>query len=484
VPIVFVVLQKRSTGSEDGMTTGDARLEELDAVIIGTGQAGKPLAGALAEAGWKTAIVEKGRVGGTCVVEGCTPTKTMIASARVAHLARRSSDYGVDTGPVSVDMEVVRGRKRAIVDSWSAGSERGMTRHDSLELVRGTAVFTAPLELEVRGPGDGGSSVLRRFRADHVFINSGARPRIPDIPGLDSTPHLTSTTIMELDTVPSHLVVLGGGFVGLEFAQMFRRFGSEVTVLEAGHRLAAREDDDVSDAMTDVLEEDGIRVVVDARAVEVEASEAGIRLRLEDDEAIEGSHLLVATGRVPSSGLLEPTRAGVDVDDQGYIRVDDRCRTSADNVWAMGDVTGAPPFTHIAYDDFRVVRSQLLGDGTRTRAGRAVTYTVFTDPQLGRVGLSEREAREAGHPVRVAKLPMSRAARAIETDETRGFMKAVVHAETGLILGATVFGVEGGEVVSVIQTAMMGRLPYTALRDGIFPHPTLSESLNNLFTTI
>ncbi len=469
-------------------------LEKVEALVIGTGQGGKPLAGALAERGWKTVIVEKGRVGGTCVVEGCTPTKTMVASARVAHLARRAGDYGVRTGPVSVELSTVRQRKRDIVDAWSAGSERGMTRHDTLELVRGVASFAGPKEIVVRSsaaPGD----VFRRFEADHIFINSGTRPRIPDVPGLDGVPYLTSTSIMELDEVPGHLIVLGGGFIGLEFGQMFRRFGSAVTILEGGARLAPREDNDIAEALTAVLEGEGIEIRCGTTATAVKASPDGEGIRVEASRSsaeggpptthvVDGTHLLVATGREPNSDLLDLTAAGLAADTRGFIGVDDTCRTDVEDIWALGDVTGAPPFTHIAYDDYRVIESQLFGDGSRTREGRPVPYTLFTDPQLGRIGLTEAQARSAGHNVRVAALPMSRVARAVETDETRGLMKAIVDADTEQILGAAILGIEAGEVVSVVQVAMMGELPYTALRDGVFSHPTLSESLNNLFMTL
>ena len=466
------------------------RPEAVDAIIIGTGQAGKPLAGALAEAGWSAVIVERAeRVGGTCVVEGCTPTKTMVASARVAHLARRAADYGVETGDVSVDMEVVRRRKRDIVESWSSGARKGMERHETLELIFGEARFSGPHEVTIALSGGG----HRTIRARHIFINTGTRTRIPDIPGLDEVDYLTSTSIMELDRAPEHLIVLGGGYIGLEFGQMFRRFGSRVTVLEAGARLLGREDLDVSQGVAAILEGDGIEVVVNARASRVMpglgdegASGAGVRVEVETPDGlrqITGSHLLVSVGRVPNSELdLETT--GLSANERGYIPVDDRLETDVEGIYALGDVNGGPPFTHVAYDDYRVVRDNLLGEGGASRAGRLVPYTLFIDPQLGRVGLSEAEAREQGFEIRVAKLPMTSVARAIEMDETRGFMKAVVDARNGQILGAAVLGIEGGEIASALQIAMMGGLRYTALREGVFAHPTLTESLNNLFMTL
>jgi len=458
--------------------------EQLDAIIIGTGQAGKPLAGAFAKAGWKTAIIEKGRVGGTCVIEGCTPTKTMVASARVVHLARRAADYGVHTEGVEVDLATVRQRKRDVVDMFSTGSERGMQRHETLELVFGEARFVAPREVEVR-LRDGGT---RRLAAPKIFINAGARPRVPPIPGLDGVPYLDSTSVMELAEVPDHLVVLGGGFIGLEFAQMFRRFGAGVTVVERGEQIAGREDRDVADAIASILREDGIAVHTSAEVVRVDPADAGgvaVTFSIAEREyTARGSHLLVAAGRTPNTDTLDVNAAGLRTDERGYIRVDERLETDVPGVYALGDIAGSAPFTHVAYDDFRVVRANLLDGQDRTTRDRPTPYTVFIDPQLGRIGLSESQAREEGWNVRVATLPMTRVARAIETDETRGFMKAVVDADTDRILGAAVLGVEGGEVMSVLQVAMMGDLPYTAIRDGIFAHPTLAESLNNLFMTL
>ncbi len=460
--------------------------EELDAIIIGTGQAGKPLAGALAEADHRTAIIERDRVGGTCVVRGCTPTKTMVASARVAHLARRAGDYGVETGSVEVNMEAVRRRKRQIVDEWSAGSEKGMRRHETLELIMGEARFTGAHEVTVRR-ADGGE---RRLRADRIFVNTGARPHVPPVPGLEEVPYLNSTSIMELDVVPEHLLVLGGGFIGLEFAQMFRRFGARVTVIDRGPRIAGREDEDISEALHEILTDDGIGVLTGAEAESVEvAGEDGSKVVLHlnqggNRETLSGSHLLVAAGRVPNTDALAPEAAGIELDEAGNIQVDERLESSVPGVYALGDVAGSPPFTHMAYDDFRIVKANLLDSGDRTTRNRLLTYTVFTDPQLGRVGLTEGQAREKGFDVAVAKLPMARVARAMEMDETRGLMKAVVDRSTDEILGVAILGVEGGEVAAVLQVAMIGGLPYTALRDGVIAHPTLAESLNNLFQTM
>jgi pyruvate/2-oxoglutarate dehydrogenase complex dihydrolipoamide dehydrogenase (E3) component len=454
--------------------------DRYDAIVIGAGQAGVPLARALAGAGRKTALLEQAQVGGTCINVGCSPTKTMVASARVAYLARRGADYGVRTGKVEVDLLRVRQRKRDIVLTFRSGTQRGLESTSGLDLLLGHARFLDPHRLEVHG-ADG---AIRRLTADLVFINSGARPAVPALPGLREVPFLNSTSVMELEAVPDHLLVLGGGYVGLEFGQMFRRFGSRVTVIHRGPTLLGREDPDVAEEVAKILREDGLDVILEAETRDVQAAPEGYRLRVrtpQGERTVTGSHLLVATGRVPNTEDLNLAAAGIETDQDAFIRVDERLETTAPGVYALGDVKGGPAFTHIAYDDFRIARTNLLEGGHATTAGRLVPYTVFLDPQLGRVGLSETEARARGHRVRVARLPMSRVARAREVDETRGFMKAVVEADSGRILGAAILGVEGGEVMSVVQVAMMGGLPYTALREAVFAHPTLAESLNNLF---
>lgn len=465
-------------------------MDSYDDLVIGTGQAGKPLAGALAGAGRRVAVVEaRARVGGTCVLTGCTPTKTMVASARVAHLARRGADYGVRTGPVAVDLEVVRARKRQVVESFSSGSRGGLEKHDGLDLVFGHARFVGPRRVEVALRGGG----TRTLEAERVFINTGTRTRVLPLEGLSEVEWLDNESIMELPRVPDHLVVLGGGFIGLEFGQMFRRFGAKVTVVEAGDRLAPREDDDVAEGLSELLRQDGIRILTGHQAVAVERAGEGVRLTLEAEGgavSVEGSHLLMAVGRVPNADDLGLERAGIERTPRGFVRVNARLETTAEGVWALGDVNGGPPFTHVAYDDFRVVHRNLIrdgeafGEGESTREGRFVPYTLFTDPPLGRVGVTEREARERGYDVRVARLPMTRVARAIETDETRGFMKAVVDARTHRILGAAILGVEGGEVATMLQMAMMGDVPWQTLRDAVFSHPTWGESLNTLFATL
>ena len=454
--------------------------EHFDAIIIGAGQGGGPLAGKLAGAGWRTAIIERKHVGGSCINEGCTPTKTMVASARVAYLARRGADYGVQTGTVTVNQTVVRRRKRDIVESFRSGSRKGLERWEGLDLIMGEARFTGPKTVTV-ALNDGGE---RELQADTIVINTGARPRIPDLNGLSNVPYLDSTSIMELDAVPSHLMVLGGGFIGLEFGQMFRRFGAEVTVIEQGPRLAPREDEDVCSELSEVLRGDGIRLRTGVRAQSVSLSGGDIELTLETDdgtETLRGSHLLVAAGRVPNTEALNVEAAGIETDGTGHIVVNDRLETTADGVYAIGDVKGGPAFTHISYDDFRVLRTNLIEGGDATITDRMVPYTVFIDPQFARVGLSEEQAKHQGINYAVAKMPMSHVARAIEVAETRGFMKVLADPESKQILGCAVLGIEGGEIMSMIQIAMMGKLPYPALRDATFSHPTLAEALNNLF---
>jgi pyruvate/2-oxoglutarate dehydrogenase complex dihydrolipoamide dehydrogenase (E3) component len=458
--------------------------EQYDAILIGAGQANNPLARTLAQAGWHVAIIEREHVAGTCINEGCTPSKTMIASARVAHMARRGDNYGVGTGPISVDMTRVRERKRNIVESFRKANRRRLEEAEGVDLLMGEGRFTDAKSVEV-SMNDGST---RHLNADKIFINVGQRPRRPDLPGLEDVPSLNSTTIMELDEVPDHLLVLGGGYVGVEFAQMFRRFGSDVTIVQRSGQVLSHEDADIVEAVIEVLREDGIRVLLDthARCVE-QRSDGGVTLHVttpERERVLTGSHFLLAVGRVPNTDRLNPEAAGIETVRHGYIKVNDRLETNVPGVYALGDVKGGPAFTHVSYDDFRIVRTNVLEGGEATIADRILTYTVFIDPQLGRAGLTEEMARDQGFDVRVAKMPMSHVARTLEVDEPRGLMKAVVDAETDRILGAAVFGLEGGEVASVLLVAMMGDLPYPILRNAVFAHPTLAESLNNLFATL
>lgn len=451
-----------------------------DAIVIGAGQAGVPLATALARAGKKTALIEADEVGGTCINYGCTPTKTMVASARVAYLARRAADYGVRTGPVDVDLGVVRQRKRDVVQSFRQGRLSLIESTPGVELIFGEARFVGDKRLEV-ALRDGSRVELS---ADLVVINAGLRPAPPPLPLYGVQP-LDSSSIMELDHVPERLLVLGGSYVGLEFAQMFRRFGSQVTVIELGPRLMPREDPDVSNAVADVMREDGLEILLQTAAQSARRVDGGIELRVagaDGERLLSGTQLLVAAGRVPNTDRLDPGAGGIETDKRGYIVVNDRLEASVPGVYAVGDVTGEPAFTHISYDDYRILRANLLEGGSLSRAGRLVPYTVFIDPQLGRVGMSEQEARNAGRNVRVARMPMDWVARALEVGEPRGFMKAVVDTETDEILGCAVFGIEGGELMSMMEIAMLAGLPYPALRDAVFAHPLLAESLNNLFS--
>jgi pyruvate/2-oxoglutarate dehydrogenase complex dihydrolipoamide dehydrogenase (E3) component len=456
--------------------------DQYQAVVIGSGQGGNPLCKALAKAGMRTALVEREHVGGTCVNEGCTPTKTMVASARVAYLARRGADYGVETGNIRIDMTRIRKRKRDIVDSFRNGSQASLEKTKNLDLIFGEASFTGPKSLEVRLK-DG---TQRALRAEQIFINAGCRPAIPKVDGLEHVPYLNSTSIMELDSVPEHLLVLGGGYVGLEFGQMFRRFGSRISIVHSGPQLLRGEDSDVADEIAAILRQDGIDVFLNTRVERVTKTSSQILLiaRNKTGEPLElqGSHLLVAAGRVPNTEALNLIAAGIATDNRRFIKVNSKLETSTPGVYALGDINGGPAFTHISYDDFRILRTNLIDKGTATTEGRLLPYTIFIDPQLGRIGVTEAQAREQNKNVRVAKMPMSSVARALEVDESRGFMKAIVDAGTDQILGAAVLGIEGGEIMSMLQLAMMGKMSFTTLRDAIFAHPTLAESLNNLFT--
>jgi len=463
------------------MTNGKiSHSTRYDAIVIGSGQGGTPLSQALANAGMRTALVEREHVGGTCINEGCTPTKTMVASGRVAYLARRAADYGVHVGSPKIDMLRVRKRKRDIVNLFRGGSQRRIEKTANLDLIFGQAEFANPNSIAVRDK----KRQERVLSADRFFINAGCRPATPNISGLRDVPFLDSTSIMELNAVPEHLLVLGGGYIGLEFGQLFRRLGSKVTVIQSGSSLLTREDPEVAEAVAEILKEDGIQIVFDAKVEKVARHGSRIHLKFRNAgkmRSVEGSHLLVATGRVPNSDTLQVSAAGIATDNRGFIQVNDKLETTAKNIYALGDIKGGPAFTHISYDDFRIIRTNLLEKGNASIAGRLVPYTVFIDPQLARVGLSETEARAQNRAIRVARMPMTYVARALEIDETRGFMKAIVDAKTGQILGAAVLGIEGGEIMAQIQLAMMGKLPYAALQNAVFAHPTLAESLNNLF---
>lgn len=454
-------------------------VEEVDAIIIGSGQAGNPLASAFAGKSKRVVVIESKHVGGTCVNEGCTPTKTMVASAKVADQARRSSEFGVHVGDVSVVMEEVRARKRKVVDVWRSGSEKRLDEEKHIELVRGLGSFTAADKVAV-ALLDGST---REFTAKQIFINTGLRSLTPDGMGLEAVPYLTNESVMELDVVPEHLLILGGGYIAVEFAQMFRRFGSKVTIVNRAKQLLPREDADVAACLLEIFEQDGIEVVLNANATAAKKSASGVALTVKVDgtnKEYAGSHLLLAVGRTPNTEALNLAAAGIKVDAHGFIPVNDRLETSTQGVYALGDVKGGPAFTHISYDDYRIVAANLLEGGNRTTKDRPVPYTVFTDPELGRIGMTEEEARKAGHSVRIAKMQASSIARAYETGEDRGLMKVVVDKETEQVLGAAILAGQGGELAAMAQIAMAAKMPFTELRDAVWAHPTWAESWNTV----
>ena len=440
---------------------------EYDAIVIGAGQAGPSLARRLAAAGNRVAIIERHLFGGTCVNIGCTPTKTLVASAYAAHLARRAGDYGVMIGgTVTVDMKQVKARKDAIVGTSRNAVEASLRRTENVTVVQGHARFVSANEVTVNG------EILRAAR---IFINVGARPAIPAIPGFDAIPYLTSSTILDLEYIPEHLVVIGGSYVGLEFAQIYRRFGSAVTVIEAAPRLIGREDPEISDAIKETLEAEGIEVRLSTKTTKVAA---GIEVSVEDaagSATIGGSHLLLAVGRNPNTDDLGLEHAGVAIDARGVIEVDDTLRTSAATVWAMGECNGHGAFTHTAYNDFEIVADNLLHGASRSVRDRITAYALFTDPPLGRAGMNEREAVAAGHNVLVGSLPMANVSRAYEKGETLGLMKIIVDGDTKEILGAAILGTGGDEVVHSILDLMYAKAPYTILQRVVHIHPTVAE---------
>ena len=454
--------------------------EQFDAIIIGVGQSGKPLAVDLAGAGWKTAIIERHYVGGSCINYGCTPTKTLLASAKLAHQAWQSSQYGVETGDVQVDFKAVIDRKNEVVEQFREGIEDKLTSTKNLTFIEGEAQFSGPKQVTVSG-ADG----ERILTAKHIIINTGTHPAQPDLSGLDNVDWYTSTTLMDATELPKHLIILGGGYIGVEFSQMFRRFGSEVTIVQRGKQLLDREDADIADALTEVLTDEGITVHCNTTAEQVQQSKSGaIELTVKTGDAtqtITGTHLLIAVGTAPNTDALNLTAADIKTNEKKFVQVNERLETNQPGIYATGDVNGGPAFTHISYDDYRILRDNLLHKDNKTTTGRPVPYTVFTDPQLGRIGLNETQANEQKKNIKMATMPMSSVARAIEVGETNGLMKVVIDADTDQILGASILGIEGGEIMSMLQIAMMGKLTTQQLKEAIFAHPTLAESLNNLF---
>ncbi|HEV2128763.1 MAG TPA: mercuric reductase [Thermomicrobiales bacterium] len=447
------------------------RQDTFDVIVIGAGQGGGPIASTFARDGRETALIEREYAGGSCVNWGCTPTKTMIASGRVAHLARRAESYGVHTGEIAIDMTTVRQRKWDIVEMFRQGSRSGIDSTEGLEYIEGEARFTGEKTIEVT-LGDGGR---RSLCAGTIVLDVGDRSRPLGIDNPGGVEILDNRSVMELGGVPDHLVVVGGGYVGLEFGQLFRRLGAEVTIVHRSEQLLSREDPDIAEAVAEILREDGLALELNASPVAATRDGDGIIVAIERKDGsrreIHASHLLNAAGRMPNTDALDIENTGLSLDEKGYIRTNDQLETAVPGIYAIGDIRPGPKFTHISYDDYRILQANLVDGGDRSIDDRQIPYTAFIDPQLGRIGFTEGQAKEQGIPYLVGKLPMSSVARAIETDETRGLMKVLVHAETERILGAAVLGIEGGEIAAMLQIAMMGNLPYTALRDGVFAHP-------------
>jgi pyruvate/2-oxoglutarate dehydrogenase complex dihydrolipoamide dehydrogenase (E3) component len=455
-----------------------ATATHFDAIVLGAGQAGPPLAVELAHAGQNVALVERKYFGGTCVNTGCIPTKTLLANARVAHMARRAGDYGVSTGSVAVDMKKVKARKDEVSGSSRDGVEKMLRETPNCRVYTGHARFVADHTIEIDG---------QRLDADRIFINVGGRAAIPRIEGLESVPYLTNSTMMDVDFLPEHLVIVGGSYVAIEFAQMYRRFGSRVTILQRGPRLVTREDEDVSKAVLDLLVDEQIDVRMDVENITVRSAGPGILVEAAARDAkstITASHLLLATGRTPNTDDLGLENTSIKRDDHGYIVVDDTLRTSVDGVWALGDCNGRGAFTHTSYNDYEIIAANLLRGEPRRVSDRIVTYAVFTDPPLARVGMTEADIRRANKRALVGTRPMTRVGRAYERGETRGFLKVLVEAETKLILGACFLGIEADEAIHCVTDVMYARKPYTTITHAVHIHPTVSELIPTVFENL
>jgi pyruvate/2-oxoglutarate dehydrogenase complex dihydrolipoamide dehydrogenase (E3) component len=454
-------------------------MQNYDAVIIGSGQGGAPMAHKLADLGRHVAMIEEAELGGSCINYGCTPTKTMIASARVAHYARRGPEYGVHTGEVRIDMAEVVARKNAMVAQWRAGQQGHVDRRPTLDLIRGHARFTGPHEIDVNG---------ETLVSEQIFINTGTRPRVPPVEGITEMPYLTNRNIMDLEVVPEHLIVLGGNYIGLEFAQMFLRFGSLVTVLEINGQIVPREDADIAQTLREALEEEGAIFHLGAKTTKVARDGAGIEVTFETEgsgaRTIGGSHLLVAIGQAPNSDDLGLDKAGIETDPGGYIKHNGRLETTAPGVWVIGDVKGGFAFTHVSYDDHLVIYDNIIEGKDRAIDNRIVPYALFTDPELGRVGMSEKEARAAGYKLKVGSMPMAWVARAIERGETKGMAKVVINAASDRILGAAYLGPEGADLVQALMALMMADAPWTLFDKAMFTHPTMNEGFFTLMGSV
>jgi pyruvate/2-oxoglutarate dehydrogenase complex dihydrolipoamide dehydrogenase (E3) component len=448
--------------------------ERYDAIVIGAGQAGPALCARLDREGLKTALIERRLLGGTCVNTGCIPTKTLVASAHAIHLARRGAEFGFQAHDVRVDMAAVKRRKDGVVQQSAGGLSNWISGMKNVELIRGHARFTAPRTVAVDG---------RRLQAERVFLNVGGRALVPDIPGVREVPYLTNTSIMDVDVVPEHLVIIGGSYIGLEFAQMYRRFGAQVTVVEKMDKLLPHEDDDVAAEVRAILEREGIEILTGAQCMALAKQGGRIRVGLECEGGrpiAEGSHILFAVGRVPNTQDLGLDRAGIETDARGFVKVDDACRTSAEGVWCMGDANGRGAFTHTAWNDYEIVAANLFDNDSRRIADRIPCYALFIDPPLGRVGMNEDAARKSGRRVLAGKLPMARVGRAREAGETQGFMKALVDAESQALLGAAILGLNGDEIVHSLLDVMYARAPYTTIQRAMHIHPTVTELVPTL----
>jgi pyruvate/2-oxoglutarate dehydrogenase complex dihydrolipoamide dehydrogenase (E3) component len=451
---------------------------KYDAIIIGSGQAGNPLAYRLADLGWSVALIEKKHLGGTCINTGCTPTKTMVHRAQVAHYARNAARWGVNASNVSVDLPQIVAQKDEVVLSFRSGRQKQVDKRANLRLHRGHARFVGSHQLQV------GDDLLE---SEKIFIDTGCRPAAPAIPGLDTGSYLTNESAMQLTALPEHLLILGGGYIGLEFGQMFRRYGSRVTVLHTGKQIISREDPETAAELQRALEAEGIQFLLNTRTVRAESKDSTVTLSFESpagSSTVTGSHLLVATGRLPNTDDLGLDKAGVETDKSGYIKVNGRLETNVPGVWALGDCKGGPAFTHISYNDFQVVYGNLVEGKNLSVENRLVPSCVFTDPQLGGVGMTEKEARAKGFKLKIGRCPMTYVARAIERGETAGLMKIVVDASNDRVLGASILASEGGELVQILSTLMLANQPYTLLKGAIYIHPTLAEGIFSLMEDV
>lgn len=456
-------------------------IENFDDIVLGGGKGGKSLAMALGPAGHKVALIERGQIGGTCINVACIPTKTLVATAKLFDQIQHSRHFGISISDAGPSLLTAIERKRRIVKGMVDTHWKLFSSTPNMELIIGTGKFVGPRQIEVTMEnGD-----RRLLTAKRIYINTGSRTTVPKIPGLAEVPYLTSTSIMELNVLPEHLVIIGGGYIALEFAQIFQRLGSNVTVLLRGDRFLPMEDEDIAEGVKQILEEDGIVFRSNAQTQSIKRKRDGeIEIAIGGDEIVACSHVMVAIGRSPNTENLNLDATGVTLDERGNIKVNERLMTEAENIWALGDCNGGPLFTHVSWDDFRIVRDNVLHGANRTTAGRLVPYTLFIDPELGRVGLTEEQARKKGFDVLVAKIPASKVPRANTSGETKGILKAVVDKKTNQILGCSLLCHSAGEVMSVVQMAMLGQVPYTAVRDTVFTHPTMAESLNLLFASM